>query len=111
MDGSAPEGTPTPSEEVDILYVQGTTDGLVDFSCAWPQADSVVASFGLAEQGMMQSDGMHRWHRYANAGGTELQFIEHDYQNPNFILRGHCFPGSTDPGFGCSPAAFHTDRS
>jgi hypothetical protein len=38
-----------------------------------------------------------------------IEFLSHDYAADNAIIRGHCYPGSTDPGdapgqlfpFGC----------
>jgi len=88
----------TPSEAVDILYIHGTDDALVDFECAYPGRDAVVAAWDFDDPEVVSEDSEHRWTRYTNRAGTVFEFIEHDYAAASPIIRSHCFPGASDPG-------------
>lgn len=86
-----------PERPLPILYMHGTDDALVNYSCAEPRRDAVVAAFGLGAEIVVEEGMGYRWTRYD--GDAPLEFISHDYVAPdNPILRGHCFPGSDDPG-------------
>jgi hypothetical protein len=77
--------------------MHGTDDGLVSYACAEPLRDAVIAAFGLGRQSVVAEGDGYQWTRYE--GDTTFEFIRHDYAAPdNALLRGHCFPGSTDPG-------------
>ncbi len=102
--------TAVPSRPLSILYMHGTADALVDYACAEPRKDAVIAAFGLGAETVVSEGEGYRWTRY-EAAGTTLEFIAHDYvAEGNTIIDGHCFPGSTDPGgapgqlfpFGCT---------
>lgn len=116
-------GTQIPSRQVPVLYMHGTTDeDYVQYECAQPQIDAVVAQWGLASQGVIAQGEGYRRTRWTNPTGGLLEFISHDYFSdqevlfiPQTKLEGHCYPGSTDPGglpgqllsFKCEqPAAF-----
>lgn len=97
---------------IDILYLLGTNDALVDFACFEPQVESVRAAFDLGPaQSLAEEDGYRRT-RYASDAGTVLETLVHDYVAESSIIDGHCFPGSDDldgdlPGqlfpFACQP--------
>jgi len=87
-----------PAQEVDILYMHGREDALVNFSCSDEQRNSVVSAYGLGTPTTISSDDSHSWTRQQNDRGGVFEFIEHSYESNQFLLRGHCFPGSTDPG-------------
>lgn len=89
-------GDEVPSEPIDILYLHGTSDALINFSCAEPRRDAVVAHFGLGEEEVVAEDDTYRWTRHVGDQAV-YEFIQHDYAAESFILQGHCFPGSTDP--------------
>jgi len=99
-------GTQLPSRQLPILYMHGTADeDYVQYECAQPQIDAVVAAWGLTSQGIIASDATYRRTRWTNASGGLLEFISHDYYStqevlfiPQTKLEGHCYPGSTDPG-------------
>jgi hypothetical protein len=89
--------TTVPSRPLPILYMHGTADGLVNYACAEPRRDAVIAAFGLGPETVVAEGEGYRWTRYE--GDATLEFIQHDFIAPNNrILDGHCFPGSTDPG-------------
>jgi dienelactone hydrolase len=88
-------GEEVPSEPIDILYLHGTSDALINFGCAGPRRDAVVAHFGLGEEEVVQEDDDHRWTRHTSDEAT-FEFIEHDYAAATAIIAGHCFPGSQD---------------
>lgn len=102
--------------EVPLLYMHGTADALVSFATfAGPQRDAVISAWAMGSPAPVSSDADHAWSRYTNAKGTVFEFIQHDYTAPPALLRGHCYPGSTDPksvpgqlfSFACSgPNAF-----
>jgi alpha/beta superfamily hydrolase len=114
-------GTDRPSSELDVLYMHGTQDALVDFQNALVKRDAVTAAFELGAGEMVAGDSTFRRTRYSNARGTIFEFIDHDYvSNSSFpadpplgiAIEGHCYPGSSDqmptePGqlmaFGCVP--------
>ena len=86
-----------PSEPLDVLYLHGTTDALVNIACAQPRIDAVVEHFGLGPAMPVEQDDGHRWIRHAS-DEMVLEYIEHDYAAGSPLILGHCFPGSTDPG-------------
>ncbi len=89
----------SPDVPVDILYLHGTDDVLVPYDCAPPRRDAVVAAFDLGEEeSVSEGDGL-RWVRHTGEDGTVLEMITHEYNAQNtFVLGGHCYPGSDDPG-------------
>jgi polyhydroxybutyrate depolymerase len=88
-------GADVPSEPVDILYMHGTSDALINFSCALPRRDAVVAHFGLGDEQVVSEGDAYRWTRHESDDVT-LEFIQHDYAAATFLLGGHCYPGSHD---------------
>ncbi|MGZ3416703.1 MAG: alpha/beta hydrolase family esterase [Polyangiales bacterium] len=96
--GCSFSGADTPSREVHTLYLHGTSDALVAFSVGKAQVDAAVAKWKMTAQPDVESDGKHAWHRWKSAAGTVLEFVQHDYQAASIVLKGHCFPGSTDKG-------------
>jgi polyhydroxybutyrate depolymerase len=104
-----------PARPLPILYMHGTDDALVAYTCAEPRRDAVVAAWGLGAETVVAEGAGYRWTRHE--GEATLEFISHDYVvDDNTVLGGHCFPGSTDPGgapgqlfpFGCSGASGFT---
>jgi dienelactone hydrolase len=109
------QGTEVPSREVPILYMHGTDDGLVPFSGALAQRDAVVSGWKMGAGETIAGDGAFERTRYTSPAGTVFEFLTHDYVIPTKCaivdLKGHCFPGSSDPGgatgqacsFACPP--------
>lgn len=98
-----------------ILFMHGRRDALVNFSIANDARDAVVSSQHLTASEVIAGDADFRRTRYSNEDGQVLEFISHRYESPRKMIRGHCFPGSTDAGdeagqivlLGCeAPTAF-----
>jgi poly(3-hydroxybutyrate) depolymerase len=107
----------TPSKEIPVLYMHGTSDALVAFAQGTAQRDALIAAWKMGSETVVSSDAKHSWKRWTNASGTVFEFIQHDYQASSFVLRGHCFPGSKDLspsepgqlfGFACTDVAAFT---
>jgi pimeloyl-ACP methyl ester carboxylesterase len=82
-----------------LFQMHGTQDALVSFTTfAVPQRDAIIAAWGLGSPVSVSSDAQHQWTRYTNGSGATFEFLQHDYVCPPLVLRGHCYPGSTDPG-------------
>ena len=109
----------TPSREVPTLYMHGEDDGLVPFASALAARDRVVAGWGMDGGQEIAGDASFTRTRYLSAAGTPFEFLTHRYAVTETCLvldiKGHCFPGSTDPGtvtgqacsFACpGPSAF-----
>jgi len=86
-----------PSEPLDIMFMHGTDDGLVNYACAEPRVQAVVDHFGLGEAETVDEGDGFRWTRHTGDDAV-MEFISHDYAAANLLIRGHCYPGSTDPG-------------
>lgn len=91
LDGDAP------AEPLDILYLHGTDDALVGYACAQPRIDAAVEHFGLGAAEMVEESEGYRHVRYSG-DAMVLEHISHDFSAAQPIIRGHCYPGSTDPG-------------
>jgi hypothetical protein len=98
--------------EVPILYMHGREDALINFNAAAiPQRNAVVSAWSMGSPTTVGSDANYAWSRYTNAKGTVFEFLEHGYTAPPIVIKGHCYPGSTDPGgapgqlfsFACTP--------
>lgn len=109
-----------PSREVPILYMHGEDDGLVPFEGAVEQRDRIVAAWKMDAGQKTAGDGAFERTRHTSPSGTVFEFLTHRYAVTEKCLvadiKGHCFPGSTDPGtapgqacsFACpAPNAFH----
>lgn len=101
---------------VDVLFMAAREDALVDYSCAENQIASMTAAFGLGGPTVVASDDNFDWQRFVGSGERVVEVLSHDYTSDNIILRGHCYPGSTDAGdaegqlfsFACTQeTAFH----
>ncbi len=94
------DSTNSPSQQIPILQMHGTADGLVPFAKATQQRDAVISAWGLGSPTTVSSDAQHAWTRYTNASGTVFEFIQHDYEvDPPLVpvpLHGHCIPGGND---------------
>jgi len=90
------KGTDTPSQEIPVLYLHGTTDALVSFSLGTAQRDALIAAWKMTGETVVSSDTQHKWSRWTNASGTTFEFIQHNYEASSFVLKGHCYPGSKD---------------
>jgi hypothetical protein len=114
-------GTSIPTGEMDILYMHGTMDGLVNFQNAITLRDAVVAYYKMSAGVMIAGDGTYTRTRYKTASGRVFEFIQHNYLSSSSYLgvaiKGHCFPGSTDlsitlpnqlMSFGCNPPTSFT---
>ncbi len=86
------------SRQVPIFYTHGRTDGLVPFTTASAQRDTVLAAYGLSESEVVEMSAEHDWRRYRNPAGTVFEFLEHDWETAFALgarpLGGHCVPGS-----------------
>jgi len=99
-------GAELPSRKLPILYMHGRADqNYIPFSCAQPQVDAIVSAWGLTANGVVASSPTYTRTRWSDASGTVVELIAHDYSSTAQVplvaaseLRGHCFPGSTDPG-------------
>ena len=88
-----------PSEPVDILYMHGTDDVLVNYSCAPVRRDAVVEAYGLGPEEVLVAGDGYTWTLHTGPDGTVLEFITHEYNAANtLVLGGHCYPGSDDHG-------------
>lgn len=113
------EGDDIPSEQVDILQIQGTQDPVISYDSAIRLRDNVRTAWGMDKESTVSSDDTYRRYRYENDEGTVYEFIEHDYTSDAPLLmmpiEGHCFPGGkavydaqnpTNPiAFGCKDDA------
>lgn len=116
----APE---VPAQPIPVLYMHGRFDeNYVPFSCAAAQVDAARQHWSLTGETPVSADPMHTRTRYTGSGPALLETLFHDYTSSEDVtlvagteLRGHCFPGSTDPGnepgqffsFACQqPSAF-----
>ena len=89
----------TPSREVPLLYMHGTKDNLVNFQgAAVPQRNAVTTGWKTDQGTKIGGDANFTRTRYVTQSGTPFEFIQHDYSASSFVLGGHCYPGSTDPG-------------
>jgi pimeloyl-ACP methyl ester carboxylesterase len=91
------EGDEVPSEPLDILFMHGTDDGLVSYTCAEPRVAAVVEHFGLGDAETVDEGEGFLWTRHTGDDAV-LEFVSHDYAAANILIRGHCYPGSTDAG-------------
>ena len=109
-------GTDAPTGELDILYMHGTQDGLVNFPNAITLRDAVIAFYKMDAGTLVTSDGTFTRTRYKTASGRVFEFIQHNYITASMFagvaIKGHCFPGSPDQSvtlpnqlmsFGCDP--------
>ncbi len=90
-------GEDVPSEPVDVLYMHGTADLVVNFACARPRRDAIIEHFGLGPAEPLTLDDELRRTRHS-ADGMTLEFVEHDYTGDSVLAGGHCMPGIDDPG-------------
>jgi hypothetical protein len=108
-DATTPDAAPTgctftgqdvPSRELDILYMHGTQDGLVDFANAVTLRDAVIAHYHLDAGTKVAGDGTFTRTRYTAPEGHVFEFIQHDYVSDSAVgiprlgvaIKGHCFP-------------------
>lgn len=91
------EVTP-PEHERPVLYMHGTTDGLVLFEGAMVQHAALIELWSLEQTEVVATDDEHEWTRFVNARGTTYEFVQHEWECGFTLrdtpLRGHCFPGS-----------------
>jgi polyhydroxybutyrate depolymerase len=92
--------TASPSQQIPVLQMHGTADGLVPFSKGTDQRDVALAAWGLGNPTTVESDTKHTWTRYTNSSGLVFEWIQHDYLvNPPLLpvnIQGHCLPGGDD---------------
>ena len=99
----APLGGTPPEATIPVLQIHGTSDVLVLFAVAQAQRDGVIAAWDLGAGTLVDSGTGFARTRYENAtSGASLEFLQHDYAG-SLLLQGHCFPGSEDATFRCSP--------
>ena len=115
--GCSFSGSDTPSVQIPVLYMHGTSDALVAFSAGTAQRDALIAAWKMTGETVVASDAKFKHSRWTNATGVTFEFIQHDYQASSFVLKGHCYPGSKDLsggepgqlfGFACTDAAAFT---
>lgn len=114
-------GEEIPARKIPLLFMLGTQDAYVDYTCAQEQVTAVVAEWALASEGVVEQGDGYRLERFIGDDGTSLELLVHDYASDASVplipdLVGHCYPGSEDSGaepgqlfpFGCTPPnAFH----
>jgi poly(3-hydroxybutyrate) depolymerase len=113
-------GQDVPSREIDLLYMHGTADALVNFPNAVTLRDAVLAHYRMESGVKVAGDTQYTRTRYTAPGGHIFEFIQHDYVSDSAVgipplgiaIKGHCFPGSDDQtitlpnqlmAFGCKP--------
>jgi dienelactone hydrolase len=92
------------SGELDVMYMHGHKDALVDFANAEVLRDAVIAVYEAKDHEVIASDATFTRTRYTNARGIRFEFIEHDYVSDSEVgvppigvaIQGHCYPGSPD---------------
>lgn len=88
----------SPSRQIDVLFLAGRQDGVVPYSCMSQERDLAIAAWGLSQSTVVAGDTSYTRTRYANAQGTVMETLEHDYTtDPQGLLaanKGHCYPGS-----------------
>lgn len=97
-------GSDVPKGELDVMYMHGHKDALVDFANAEVLRDAVIAVYGAKDKEVIASDATFTRTRYTNAHGIRFEFIEHDYVSDSEVgvppigvaIQGHCYPGSPD---------------
>jgi len=111
-DGCTGAALTAAKREVPLHFMVGKTDALVSYSgIAVPQRDALVAAWALGTPVKTAGDASYEAFRYTNAKGTVFEMVAHEYEAASFILKGHCYPGSTDPAsvpgqlfsFACTP--------
>jgi dienelactone hydrolase len=85
-----------PSDPLDILYMHGTADLVVNWSCAYPRRDAVIAHFGLGDMEVLVDEPDVRRTRWSTDDVT-FEMVEHDYTGDSPLAGGHCIPGADDP--------------
>jgi poly(3-hydroxybutyrate) depolymerase len=87
----------SPSAEVDVLVFHGVTDYRIYLGTARAQRDLAIDAWVMMEQDPIADEADYRWLRWMSHGGTELQFIEFEWEG---VTGGHCVPGADGRG-GC----------
>lgn len=87
----------SPTEPIDILYMHGTADLVVNYSCAIERRDAVIDHFALGDEQLLLDDPEVRRTRWSSDAMT-FEYVEHDYTGDTPIAGGHCMPGADDPG-------------
>ena len=94
------DATRSPSQQVPILQMHGTADGLVPFSKGQQQRDAVITAWSLGTASPIASDPKFTHTRAVSPSGTVVEFLQHDYLAPGSLLPvnlgGHCLPGGQD---------------
>lgn len=91
-------GDEVPPGRIPLLYMHGEKDVIYLFAAAEAQRDAVARGWSLREDATLSQDAGHRWTRWIGDGGEVFEFVQHAYKAKSEVLRGHCYPGSTDPG-------------
>jgi polyhydroxybutyrate depolymerase len=101
-------GSNLPSQQLPILQMHGTADGLVPFAKGQQQRDAVIAAWSLGSPSPVASDAKYAHTRYLSPTGTVVEFLQHDYVAPSSLLLvnlgGHCLPGGQDLPPGGTPS-------
>lgn len=97
----------TPSQQIPVLQMHGTLDGLVPFSKGVQQRAAAIAAWSLVGPTTVNSDPKFSHTRYLSPTGTVFEFLQHDYVAPGSLLLvnlgGHCLPGGADLPPGGTP--------
>ncbi len=81
--------------EVSILYMNGETDVPSPFMAALDTMAGLRDQLGMGDGEVLAGDDGYTHTRWSNEGGTDLEFIEHNYGG-QALFAGHCIPGGTD---------------
>ncbi len=99
------------TREVPLLHMHGTEDVVVSYGLvAAPQRDAIVSTWAMGSP-TTTGDGTYTRAKYVNGKGTVYEHVSHGYAASSALLKGHCYPGSGDPGtvpgqlfsFACTP--------
>lgn len=86
------------AREVPMLHMHGKKDALVSYAAvAVPQRDAIVSTWSMGAP-TTSGDATYRRSKYTSAKGTVYEFVDHDYEASSAVIKGHCYPGSTDDG-------------
>lgn len=96
-----PVDTPPPVK-IPIMYTHGTNDRLLNFKLtAEPFRDQILKQYGLTTEDPFKTGNGFRASRWKDANGTIMfEFWNHDFEQGNIYIGGHCVAGPSKDGDG-----------
>ncbi len=91
-------GAGRPSQQLPVLQMHGTADGLVPFAKGQQQRDAALTAWGLGSPTVVSTSAAHTHTRYTSASGGLYEFLQHDFLASAYVpaIYGHCIPGGDD---------------